>query len=85
MFTPKKIKVSIQSICITIILTIDNLACFCGFLNIMNCDLAEISDPLFTFSYLNITNITSINISVPVFTNFFGHCFFPILLINWKI
>ena len=82
MFTPKKIKVSIQSICITIISTVDNLACFCGFLNIMNFDLAELSDPLFTFSYLNSTNITSINISVPVFTIFFSHCFFSILLIS---
>ena len=85
MFTPKKLKVSIQSICITIILTIDNLACFCGFLNIMNFDLAGLSDPLFTFSYLNITNITSVSISVTVFTIFFSHRFFSILFINWEI
>ena len=48
MITPKKLKLSTHLICIPFILTIGNLICFCGFLNIMNFDLAEFSDNLFT-------------------------------------
>ena len=50
MITPKKLKLSIHLICISLILTISNLICFCGFLNIMSFNLAELSDNLFTFN-----------------------------------
>ena len=55
MITPKKLKLSTHSICIPLILTIGNLICFCGFLNIINFDLAELSDNLFTFSQVLIS------------------------------
>ena len=50
MVTPKKLKLSTNSICIPFILTIGNLICFCGFLYIMNFDLTEFSDNLLTFN-----------------------------------
>ena len=49
MITPKKLKLS-TNILFPLILTIGNLICFCGFLNIMNFNLAELSDNLFTFN-----------------------------------
>ena len=50
MITPKKLKLSTHSNCIPLFLTNGNLICFCGFLNKMNFDLAELSDNLFTFN-----------------------------------
>ena len=55
MITPKKLKLSTQSICIPFIMTIGNFICFCGFLNIMNFDLADFSDNLFTFNQVLIS------------------------------
>ena len=50
MITPRKLKLSTHSICIQLILTIGNLICFYSFLNILNFDLAELSDYFFTFN-----------------------------------
>ena len=50
MITHKKLKLSTHSICIPLILTIGNLICSCGILNIMNFDLAELSDICFTLN-----------------------------------
>ena len=47
MITPK--------ICIPFILTIGSLTCFCGFLNIMNFDLAELRDNLLIFNQVLIS------------------------------
>ena len=55
MITPKKLKLLTHSICIPLILTIGNLICFCGFLNIMNFDLSEFSDNLYTFNQVLIS------------------------------
>ena len=55
MITPKKLRLSTHSICIPFILTIGNLICSCGFLNIMNFDLAEFSDNLFTVNQVLIS------------------------------
>ena len=46
MITPKKFKLSTHSICIPLILAIGDYF-FCGFLIIMNFDLAELNDNLF--------------------------------------
>ena len=55
MITPIKLKLFTHSICIPLIFTICNLSGFCGFLNIMNFDLAEFSDNLFTFNQVIIS------------------------------
>ena len=55
MITHEKVKLSTHSICIPLILTIGNLICFCGFLNIMNFDLAELSENLLTFNQVFIS------------------------------
>ena len=60
MITPKKLKLSTHSICIPFILTIGNLICFCGFLNIMNFDLAEFSDNLLSTKCLFLLILYSI-------------------------
>ena len=62
MITPKKLKLSTHSICIPFILTIANLICFCGFLNIMNFDLAKFSDILFTINQVLISANSSFNL-----------------------
>ena len=55
MITPKELKLSTHSISFPLILTIGNLICFCGFLNIMHFDLAELSENLFTFNQVHIS------------------------------
>ena len=55
MITPKKLKLSTHSIRIPLILTIGNSISFCGFLNIMNFDLAEYSANLLTFNQVLIS------------------------------
>ena len=62
MITPKKLKLSTHSIRISFILTIDHLICFCGFLNIMNFDLAEFSENLFTFNQVIISAYSLFNL-----------------------
>ena len=48
--TNNKLKLSMHSICISLIFTVGNSTCLCGFLNIINFDLAEISNNLFIFN-----------------------------------
>ena len=43
-------------------MTSGNLICFCGFLNIMNFDLAEFSDNLFTFNQVLISTNSLFNL-----------------------
>ena len=45
-----QLKLSTHSICIALILTFGNLTYVCGFLNIRNFELAELSHNLFTFN-----------------------------------
>ena len=62
MITPKKLQLSTHSICIPFILTTGNFFCFCGFLNIMNFDLAEFSDNLFTCNQVLISANSLLNL-----------------------
>ena len=62
MITSKKLKLSTHSICISFILTIGNLICFCGFLNIMNFDLAKLSDNLLTFNQVLLSDNSLLNL-----------------------
>ena len=50
MITTKKLKLSTHVISILLILTIGKVICFCGFLNIINFDLAELGNNLLTFN-----------------------------------